>query len=201
MDYTTLVNAKTVEGSIKNWVNRSDIPSATIVAEAEAWLWGEAMLRLREMVATETITFSTTSNEQDFPTDGLDPIRFLPFGWSEPLDYRGPDEFNVVYGTTGDVTEGTPSEWALVGTVMKVNLLPSESFAGELLYYAKPTDLQTALTNFVTTRYPTMFRHVLTGFAYGHMKDYAAKENELKLAMALIEQIKMQDDLYRRGSR
>lgn len=53
INWTTLTGAKTVSGSIANWVNRSDLPTENILLEAEAWIY--SYLRTREMMTEEVL--------------------------------------------------------------------------------------------------------------------------------------------------
>jgi len=197
MDYTTLIAAKTTEGSIKNWVNRSDIPATTIVPEAEAWVYEEGMLRVREMVATTVFTFDATLNEEGLPSDFLDPVQYLPYGWSRPLRYVPESSLLDYRDEDGALFTGDPTRWAVVGTTAKIDSAPEAAFTGVLMYYARPAALAT--TNFITTRYPAMFRHALLARAYSHMKDYERAGVEEQMAMALIQKANESNELFRRG--
>lgn len=204
VDYTTLTSAKTVAGSIKNWVNRSDLPVDDIIDEAEAWLWEEGGLRVREMIATDVVTFSTTSNQTTLPsTDFLDPISYQPYEWAVPLRYVLPQGLNVTLDSSGDPYHGDPTKWALVDNVPTINTIPvtSGGLVGVMTYYARPTALSAGnATNFITVRYPTMFRHILLAKAYSHMKDYNRSLEEEKMAYGKLELIKKNADLYLRGA-
>lgn len=203
MDYTTLVSAKTVAGSIKNWVNRSDLPVDDIIDEAEAWLWEEGGLRTREMVTTEVVTFSTTSNQTTLPsTDFLDPISYQPYEWAVPLRYVSPEMLKVPMDSSGDPFHADPTKWALIDNSPTIDTIPvtDGGLVGVMTYYARPTALGAGnTTNFVTVRFPTMFRHAILAKAYSHMKDYGRSLEEEKMAFGKLELIRKNADLYLRG--
>ena len=43
--WTVLTGSKDTEGSIANWVNRSDLPTTNILLEAEAWIYQHLRIR------------------------------------------------------------------------------------------------------------------------------------------------------------
>lgn len=201
MDYTTLIADKATDGSIKNWVNRPDMPASTIIAEAEAWLWEEGGLRAREMMTNVETTIDSGSNTEALASDFLDPIRFLPHGWGAPLPYVLPSQLPDLRDADGDLFTGSePTCWSVVGTDLTVDLQVTANFSGMLMYYARPAELSVAnTTNFVTTRWPALFRHVCMAKAYNWLKDKAREQDELANAAAMIERIKQRNDLYLRG--
>lgn len=199
MDYTTLIADKNTAGSIKNWVNRSDIPSTTIVAEALAWTVGEGKLRAREMVTEVEFIIDGGTNEEPLPSDFLDPIGFYPYGWADPLDYVIPQSLRVLRDeTTGDVNAGDPCRWAIIGASVQTDSAPEDDYKGILTYYAQPAALVT--TNFITVRFPSMFRHACLARAYSHMKQYTNVDAEEKMAFGLLEKINEVEELYLRGA-
>ncbi len=199
INYTTLTGTKTTTGSIANWVNRSDLPTADVLAEAQAWIYQR--LRVREMMARGTLSFSTSGNSVALPARFLDPISFTPYTWGEPLDLV--DEANLMdfRDEDGNLYESTPSRWAIIGETAYVNTKPTDTFAGILLYYAQPADLaaSTNETNFLTTRYPKLLRHALMGVAYEHMKDTDRSAGYMQLAEADLQEAARTNDLFRRG--
>lgn len=203
--FTVLTGAKTVDGSIRNWVNRgSDLPATTILTEAQAWIFTESdkALRVRKMMAEDVLTFSAGLNEANLPADFLDPIEYLPYEWWEALPYVVRTSLRIERDSSGNVLAGEPSCWAILGTTAQVDRAPSTAFSGILAYYAKPTALSGANeTNFLTDDYPTLLRHACLGKAYSHMKDYQRSTAEFSMAKALIAEINKVDDLYLRGAR
>lgn len=72
MNYTTLIAAKSVVGSIKSWVNYSKLDVVTVVDEAQALLY--SLLRTREMMAGTQFTMALNESYVALPTGFLDPI-------------------------------------------------------------------------------------------------------------------------------
>jgi hypothetical protein len=200
MTLAILIGDKDTEGSIKNWVNRSDIPAQTIVDEAMAWVIEEGGLRVREMIAeTDPFTIDADTNEEPLPADFLDPIMFQPYKLGGGhLEYKIPEALYVSLAEDGTVNPGDPSRWAIIGTAFKTDMAPEENYSGILTYYARPAALVT--TNFITVRWPSMFRHACLARAYSHMKQYQNFKDEERMAKALIEEINQREDLYLRGA-
>lgn len=196
--YTILTGVKTTSGSIANWVNRSDLPVATILEEAEAYIYER--LRVREMQAIATLTFAADGNTAALPTDFLDPIEYRPYNYGEPLLYVSETTLEAHRDESGVLFEGTPSRWAIIGDTAYVDVACSEAFAGKLMYYKRPTALSGSNeTNFLTTRYPTLLRHALMGKAFEHMKDWTAAMQYLQMAEGKIGEAMATNDLYRRS--
>ena len=138
INWTTLTAAKTTEGSIKNWVNRSDIPVTNILLEAEAWIY--QTLRVREMVVDEAFTFDASSSSEALPSGFLDPIQFVPYGWAAPLEFWHEANFRPNRSSAGVLeSAATPSKWTIIGETAHIDVLLSASFSGRLMYYDTPT--------------------------------------------------------------
>lgn len=198
INYTTLTAAKTTEGSIKNWVNRSDIPVTNILLEAEAWIYQR--LRVREMIADEAFTFDEDASSEALPAGFLDPVQFVPYQWACPLMFVHEGSFRPSRTTAGVLQEGTPSMWTIIGTTAHVDVLCSSDFAGRLLYYKQPDALSgDNETNFLTTRYPTLLRSALMMKAFEHMRKTSDAAGYLQKAMADIQEAAATNDMWRRG--
>jgi hypothetical protein len=145
IDFTTLTADKTTSGSIKNWVNRSDIPATDILTEAEAYIYQQ--LRAREMLSTTPLSIAAAASSVALPADFLDPIRFLPYEWGSPLPLTHEAVLYDTRDSSGALFDGTPSQWAIFDGTMTVNsTIPTgETFSGILTYYAQPTALKTGL--------------------------------------------------------
>lgn len=198
MNYTTLIDGKSTDGSIKNWVNRSDIPVATILTEAEAFVYER--LRVREMQAYATFTFAAGASSEALPDGFLDPIEFRPNGWGYELPFYHEQKLEQLTDDAGTVQDGTPSRWSIIGETAYIDTAPTEPFAGKLLYYGTPAALSEANpTNFLTRRYPTLLRMALLGMAYQHMKDTQRSQEYLGNAVQAIESANATNELSRRG--
>lgn len=200
MDYTTLVGTKTTEGSIRNWVNRGDIPATTILTEAQAFIY--ETLRVREMQKIQhPFTFEAGSSVADLPSDFLDPISFTPFGWSNPLLYVHEDSLGDVTDEEGNLfEEPEPSQWTVFGTEAQLNVRVENDFRGRLKYYARPEPLSSSNpTNWLTDRYPRLLRVACVAVAYEHMKDQPTADKYLAQAAALIQHASQTNETYRRA--
>ena len=197
--YTTLIADKSTAGSIKNWVNRSDIPSEDILTEAEAWIY--QYLRTREMIArNESFTVSANSESVALPDDFLDPIEFLPHEHLSELPMVHEKALRQDRDETGTIQPGEPQRWAIIGSTMFVDALPEANFAGVLLYYGLPAALSSEnTTNFLTTRYPTLLRRACIARAYEHMKDFPQMEKYEGMAMQKLDEANATNELYRRA--
>lgn len=199
MDYTTLVGTKATSGSIANWLNRSDLPLAEILTEAEAFIYER--LRVREMQAFDTLTFADESSSQDLPSDFLDPISFLPHGWGQPLLYVHEEALRAYRDEDGNLFESpTPSRWTTIGTTAHLDVKLDGAFAGQLLYYGRPDALSAQnQENWLTTRYPRLLRTVCMGIGFEHMKDHGQADRYLARAEALVFGAAGTNENYRRA--
>ena len=121
-DYTTLVGLRTVDGSIKAWLNNSTIPSETVLEEAEAYLWSR--LRVREMLATTTGTLGSATETIVLPSDYLRMERLAFTGeWAQELDRADPGRLEAMYrwDENGTRLEGLPTAYASFGTILQLD--------------------------------------------------------------------------------
>ena len=197
-DYPTLVGPKSQDGSIKNWVNRPDIPVTTILVEAEALIY--ETLRVREMRSMTEFSFAKGDSEKALPAGFLDPIKFTPYGWGDPLEYWHEETYDPCMDETGAMIVGTPSRWTIIGETAYLDVACDEAFAGRLLYYVTPAPLSVSNpTNFLTRRYPTLVRYACMNKAFEHMKDTTRATEYLRYTMAALGGVASSDDLSRRG--
>lgn len=198
MNYTTLIAAKTTSGSIKNFLNRSDIPVDVILTETEAWLYER--LRVREMQAQEEFQFDAAASSEALPDGFLDPLHFWPYTWGEPLEYRSLERFLAPRDEDGDLYEGTPARWTVMADVAQVDVTCAENFAGLLTYYDTPAALSSLnTTNFLTRRYPRLLRVALMAVGLEHMKDADRAVGYFSGAEALVNEANASNEMYRRG--
>jgi hypothetical protein len=197
--WTTLTGSKTTEGSIRNWLNRGDIPVTTILEEAEAWIYQR--LRVREMHADEAFVFDGGEYQEPLPEGFLDPISFKPYAWGgTPLRFEHEDTFRASRDPDGELAEGTPSQWRIVGETAEVNVICADDFGGRLLYYKQPAPLSSGNpTNFLTSRYPTLLRTVCMGKGYEHMKKGQDAVAYLTKAGADIAEAAQTNEMFRRA--
>jgi hypothetical protein len=199
--YTTLVAGKTTAGSIANWLNRGDLPVTTILEEAEAWIYQR--LRVREMQQDDAFTFDGGNSSEALPDGFLDPISFKPYDWGGlPLPFVHEDTFRAGRDTDGDLFEGTPSQWRILGETAEVDVICADDFGGRLLYYKQPAALSGSNeTNFLTRRYPTLLRTVCEAKAFEHMKKWTDALGYLQKAEADLQEAARTNDMFRRSQR
>lgn len=200
MDYATLVGSKGLEGSIRNWVNRGDVPATTVLTEAEAWIYEH--LRVREMQRLDTaFTFSAGSSTANLPEGFQAPIEFRPYGWGSPLPYYHEQALDALTDEDGEMFEApTPSQWTIIGEEAHLNVKVEDDFKGRLLYHGTPDPLSSANpSNFLTRRYPRLLRVVCCAFAFEHMKDRQAANDKLVEARGLIFEANQTNENYRQS--
>lgn len=198
LTYSTLVAGKTTAGSIANFVNRSDLPVASILNETESWIYQR--MRVREMQARGTLTFTTAAQTASLPSRFLDPISFTPYTWGDPLPLFHENALQDYRDENGNLLSAVPSRWSIIGETAYVDVLPISTFSGVLMYYAQPADLSGSNeTNFMTTRYPKLLRHACMAMAYEHMKDTDRSAGYMQLAEADLQEAMRTNDMYRRG--
>lgn len=197
--YTILTGAKSVEGSIKFWANHSSVPADQVLTEAQAFIYSR--LRVREMIATATVTAAIGASTFTLPTRFLEPIRLLPDGWGESLPFVHENLHQRFREEDGDLYQGDPTEWTIADEVGVFDSQLVTAFSGRMSFYQRPADLASSSneTNFLTTRYPTLVRYACTAFAYDHRKRRADATEMRLLAMNEIEEANRESDRGRRG--
>lgn len=198
INWTTMTAAKTTLGSIANSVNRSDLPTTNILLEAEAAIYER--LRVREMQTVATFTFDADTNSEALPADFLDPIELRPHGWSSPISFVHETSLEAHRDDDGDLFEGTPSRWSILGETAYVDVSCAMAFAGRLTYYRRPAALSSSNeTNFLTIRYPSLLRFAVLSKCYEHMKDMQNATSYMQLAEAKIAEANATNEMFRRS--
>lgn len=198
--YTVLTGDKTTSGSIKDWIARTDTPSATVLAEAEAWIYER--LRVREMMARdEDFTFAINTSSLALPADFLDPISVVPWAWgSAELPFVHENALLENRDTTGAILSGVPSHWTIFGTTAYVDVKCQAAFGTVLNYYARPAALSADNeTNFLTTRYPSLLRDTCLAFGYAHAKNWEQRDKYLAFAQAWLTDAAATNEMWRRS--
>lgn len=150
MAITTYAELQT---AVQNWLDRTDIASYVpdYITLGEAWM--QRNLRVREMVATDTLT--TASGVDTLPTDFLQVISVRsngsPVRMLEPLDDQ---EFNRLYG---DLDAGTPKAYLISGSSIYIAPV-DDTTTSTLQYYQKiPVLSGSNTTNWLLTAYPDLY--------------------------------------------
>lgn len=197
-NWTTLTAAKTTLGSIANWVNRSDLPTTNILIEAEAKIYER--MRVREMQSVSTLTIAADANSVSLPSDFLDPIEWRPHGWANPILFVAEGSLEANRDDDGNLYEGTPARWSIIGETAYVDVACSDAFSGKLMYFARPAALSVSNeTNFLTIRYPSLIRTACLSVAYEHMKDMQNAATYMQMLESKIAEANATNDLYRRS--
>lgn len=162
MDYTTLVAAKSVSGSLASWANdaRVTTDAAFIVAEAESYIY-RSLRHWRMLSVPTTGTMSTTNDFIPIPSDLLEPFQFVITGVNFAiLDQRTVEQivFNWCYDGNGVRVSQQPRVYSFNGTNLIFDSVPDQAYPYALIYFQQPTALATSITNWVTTFYPKLLR-------------------------------------------
>lgn len=173
MDYTTLVGAKTLAGSIKYLINYSEIDAAGIMAAAESAIY--ARLRVRDMRKVTTLDITLGATSVDLPADWLSPIS-LKLRYRADLilrppgkmsDYRNYDE------TTSALLEGLPTNVFLSASKLELDVKADAAYTIDAVYYAKPDALSDSnTTNFLTTDLGHILRNKVLELAHQERKEF-----------------------------
>lgn len=198
INYSTLIASKTTSGSLANFVNRSDLPTAEILHEAQALICEN--LRVREMQSRAVLTFAEGVQTASLPTGFLDPLAFQPYAWGGDLPFVHESALNEYRDASGVLESGTPSRWTVIGETAYVDVLPDDDFSGMLHFYKQPDALSAFNeTNFLTQRYPSMLRYACMAKAYEHMKQSQEAVGYLSATEAAIAKANASNEMWRRS--
>lgn len=200
MTYSTLVAAKGTDGSLKSWVNHSTLPSATIVSEAQAWIYGR--LRVREMRKAGTVSLSADASSAVLPSGFLDPITLQFDGDAQPIELVTEGRLRRYREDDGTVPSGRPTRFAIYDEAFQFDSAADEALTGRLVYFGTPSELAASAneTNFLTARYPTLLRQACLSFAYEFMKQPDQQTYWISQAEKSLTEIPAFDDLSLRGA-
>jgi hypothetical protein len=200
MDYTTLVGLRTVDGSIKAWLNNSTIPSTTVLEEAERYIYSR--IRVREMLASTTGTLGSATETIALPDDYIRMERIAFTGeWAQELDRMDPGRLEAMYrwDENGTRLEGLPTAYASIGTILQLDSPADQAYPYRALYYARPAALGTGnTTNFLTDRYPRLLRSTCLAFANEWLKKADEKQYWLTIAENEIAQAQRESESEQR---
>ena len=199
--YPDLIAAKGTVGSIKRWVNNNTVDSATIVTEAEAWIYSR--LRDRRMLTSTSGTLGTAVDTLALPARFKQWKHFMfeaSGTTAKSIPVRKTLEFvldRFSYQGDGSRETGLPLYWATDAENMQFEKKNDKARPFRLTYYQALASLSTATggtTNFLTEDYPTLLRKVCMGFANEFLKDEREKVYWLKLAEAEINEANVESD-------
>lgn len=199
MDYTTLIGAKTVSGSIKNWLNNSLVPSDVVIAEAEQWIYRR--LRVRQMLASTTGTLSTGTGSLALPSDYITARQFLitGTGYAE-LTPKTLEELRraYTYDGAGARVNQKPTQFSVDADNIQFDSPPDAAYPYDLLYYRGLPALSTSTgsdTNFLTNKAPYLLRSAILMMANDFLKDDQEKVYWESKAEKEIERLNVENEI------
>lgn len=188
MNYTTLIGAKTVEGSIKYAVRHSEVPSEFVLTNAEGLIY--SMLRVREMKALQTGTIADGDTTLALPTNFVGSISLGIAGeYKQPIDILDEEHFEqrLAQEADGSLYEGTPRFCVMDGTHFRFDVEADRAYLYRLWYYKQPVALSGSNeTNFLTTRFPHILDAACKFYAYAHREDNDMAEKWKSIAIDAI---------------
>jgi hypothetical protein len=200
MNYSTLVADRTVEGSIRNWINNPNVPATAILSDAEADIY--TRIRVREMRTASTVVLTTGASNADLPEGFLDPIT-LRDKYRRDLVLVDPDGLeNIRYIDTDFALVLTqPSHYSIFDEKLQFDCRAEEPINLQFVYFRRlPALAGGNETNFLTSRYSPLVRFMTAKHAAIYLKDDAAAQRYEMRAMEYLETIKVQDDLSYRSA-
>ena len=208
MDYTTLTSAKTVPGSIANWMNDSTIvaQTPTIVTESQDWIYRK--LRHWRMIPPPiTGSMSTSALTQAIPSDMLEPDFFLITGIYRRILYQKTFEEVMAawaYDGNGVLIPQQPAIYAFDSTNFSFDSVPDKAYPYALRYFQQPAPLSSGNnTNFLTNFCARLFRTVLTMMACEWTKEVAQGQFDRtyweQQAEAELQRVQIESDRSKRA--
>lgn len=200
-NYTTLIAAKTVAGSIKRHVNYDKIDAEVVLENAQTLLY--SLLRTREMRASANINVGATQYNVALPAGFLDPFGKLRDTQMFRYVQRSEDQLMGArsYDADGVLKTGQPTYWSIFDEMIQFDLKFKEDRTLFLPYYKQP-DLLAASpgTNWLTNRYPHLLRQACLVQAHAFMKNWTGYNAELAVLTPMTERTNAEADLTYRGA-
>lgn len=202
MDYTTLVADRDTDGSLKSWINATDIPSTTILEEAQAHIYQN--LRVREMLTNgsgtisqgdEAIPLSSFTNYRQGhrlqiigTTVDVAKSKLVRWPLDQVLDARSWD-------ADGNRVQARPQWWATDASNIVLDSAADQDYPYEFWYYQALQSLSGSnLTNFLTDKYPAMLRYACLMKANEWKKDHRERVYYGQLVMGEITSAHVDSD-------
>jgi hypothetical protein len=200
MDFTSLTAAKTTSGSIRRWVNHTDVDSDAVLEDAQALIF--QTLRVREMRSEFTpLALSIGNSSKALPAGFLDPIALYDLTNNLKLKLRIEEwigdkrEYDAAV-----LSSGTPRNYAIFEEALQFDLAYDAAATLKLIGFKSPTVLSLiAPTNFLTTRYPHILRSACLARAYNYRNSDERADKELSLLAAYIGKANAESDFTYRG--
>lgn len=200
MNYTTLVGAKTVAGSIKHLVNYDRIDAAGVLLQAETEIY--KLLRVREMRMASEIPVSAGAVSMPLPERCIAPLQLIDITTPATLTKKPwPTIEKLRTWTAGALDTGVPAYYGIYDEACQFDVRTEDELTYRLQFYGRPEPLsEDAPTNFLTTRYPAVLKAFCGAYAADEMHDDANYQRYLARGMSLIEQIRVENDDVDQGA-
>lgn len=209
MDYTILVADKTVEGSIKNWINWNIAPATTILTQAQAMVYSR--LRVKEMLRyKQDGEILLNASSMTMPSDYIAIKKWKRIGTnSGRIWVLDPDHWmnKRQRNDDGTMVAGTPQYAMIQGGSDPANPITAhfdvkadQDYDWEMIYYGRPTPLGVSNTqNFLTDRYEWLLRSacLYQGYLYKGELDMAAPHE--KAMNEWFERAEIERDMERQS--
>ena len=190
MNYTTLIGAKTDEGSIKYFVRHTEVPSEYILLRAQEAIY--AQLRVREMRKKSDSSISAAASTITIPTDCMFPLSLHRLReYSGRIHIFDEEHYESRTGTQSDGTlyEGTPTFCTFDATTFYLDVIADQIYYYRLWYIYRPANLGVSnTTNFLTDRYSHILEAMCKHYAYAHREDDGNANKWLKVATSYISE-------------
>lgn len=203
---TALLGARTVDGSIKQYVNHSEVPSAIMLVQAEQWIYDR--LRIREMQTAAAGTLSAAADTLSLPARYRQPYHFM-FTGNGTVSKSIPTHttLDVVigrfeYDSSGNRTTGRPQIWSTDAANVQFDRKADQAYPYRFDYYQAlaPLAASTNETNVLTDRFPRLLYAACNAMAQEWLKNEREKSYWLSIAMGEIERANATSDMELDGA-
>jgi hypothetical protein len=200
MTYATLSAAKTAAGSIRRWMNYSELDVDQIIEEAQALIF--QTLRVREMRTRSELSIAVGDSSEALPDGFLDPIalRDITDNIELSLYDEGALENARLYDA-GVLAEATAAyNYAIFDEALQFEVKYDTAATLALLYYKPATYVSaTNASNFLCTRYPHILRVACMAQAAEFMNNVEREQRYITKLAGLIQDANVKDEFSYRG--
>lgn len=202
--YTILTGLRSVDGSIKNWVNDDRVPATIILTMAQQWIYER--LRIREMLtSTSSAAFVAGTPAVSVPARFKAPYMFhilgatISIGGPSEVVLRPLAEVRARWSWSADNTRvrARPSIYGIDGSSLQFDMVPDQAYPYDFVYYQSlaPLASSTNETNVLTDRYLSLLYHACCMKAYEHLRRAEERKYHLTMALGEIEAVNQDSDM------
>ena len=202
MNYESLAAAKTEAGSIRRWMNWSELDVDAIIEDAQSLIF--QTLRVREMrTLFDDILVEAGQSSVALPQYFLDPIGLKDV--TNNIDMQLVDEARLlqerIYDENGALVESSAAYlYAIFGESLQFEYKYDTAATMKLVGYKTPTFVSsTNQTNFVVNRYPHLMRTACMAVASDMMNNREREQVYMTKLVAYIQDINAKDEMSYRG--